>query len=232
MEMGAAGRPIVAPAFEPGAQARDHLGGEVTFWTRTAGDLVVPSGRIVACDPFEYADAPAFAREVLPGRYPVILALAQFARNGDERIVAAMLRLNDAEPMRWDPALWEREPADAASTTDEARAAPGGASMPDEYGVDSGFGAFMDEAAIEALLDHIEAEDDEGYLQRRLESLGLVGGPEWFDIPLDDETGANILLFTSGWGDGAYPSYWGYAADGSLVCLLTDFGVVNECEIH
>jgi uncharacterized protein DUF4241 len=43
---------------------------------------------------------------------------------------------------------------------------------------------------------------------------------------LDEETGANILLFTSGWGDGAYPSYWGYAADDALVCLLTDFGVV------
>jgi hypothetical protein len=88
----------------------------------------------------------------------------------------------------------------------------------------------MDEAAIEALLEHIDAEDDDEYLQERWESLGPVGGTEWFDISLDEETGANILLFTSGWGDGKDPSFWGYAADGGLVALLTDFGVVGAAD--
>ena len=63
-----------------------------------------------------------------------------------------------------------------------------------------------------------------------MESLGPVGGAEWFAISLDEETGANILLFTSGWGDGRYPSYWGYAADGGIVCLLTDFGALDAAD--
>lgn len=39
-----------------------------------------------------------------------------------------------------------------------------------------------------------------------------------------------MLLFASGWGDGTYSSYWGYAADDSPVCLLTDFGVVDDAD--
>lgn len=229
--------PRVAKAFKPGAQARDRHQGDVTFWTRSVGDLIVPTGRIVACDPFSCVDAPAFVREVPPGTYPVLLALAQFAHNGDERIAAAMLRLCDAAPVRWEPAVWTRNSANAGPETEaeegptQTATATNGAPVADTYCVDSGFGAFMDEAAIEALLDHIEAEDDDDYLQARLDALRpALGGPEWFDIPLDEETGANVLLFTSGWGDGAYPSYWGFAANGDLVCLLTDFGVVDDAE--
>jgi len=228
-DTGMVGLPGAVQAFEPGAQARDRQGGDVTFWTRAVGDLIAPTGRIVACDPFTCADAPAFACEALPGTYPVRVALAQFARNSDERIVAAMLQLRAAAAVRWEPAQWVRA-ADSATSETDNEGATDSASITDDYCVDSGFGAFMDEAAIEVLLEHIHAEDDDDYLQGRLDSLGPVGGAEWFDIPLDEETGANMLLFTSGWGDGAYPSYWGYAADDGLVCLLTDFGVVDASE--
>jgi len=225
------GLPGAVQAFEPGAQARDRQGGDVTYWTRAVGDLIAPTGRIVACDPFACADAPAFAREVPLGTYSVLVALARFTRNGDERIVAAMVQLRDAAPVRWEPAAWVRDrDAGSANSEIDKEGATDSASLAGAYCVDSGFGAFMDEAAIEALLEHIAAADDDDYLQGRLESLGPVGGAEWFDIPLDEETGANMLLFTAGWGDGASPSYWGYAADDGLVRLLTDFGVVDASE--
>jgi hypothetical protein len=120
------GLPGAARAFEPGAQAWDRQDGDVTFWTRTVGDLIAPTGRIVASDPFECADAPAFAREVPPGRYPVLVALAQFARSGGERIVAAMLRLRDAAPVRWEPAQWVRDADHAASASPETEQEKGG----------------------------------------------------------------------------------------------------------
>jgi Protein of unknown function (DUF4241) len=113
------GLPGAVQAFEPGAEARDQRRGDVSFWTRSVGDLVATTGRIVACDPFECADAPAFAREVPPGRYPVLLALAQFAGTGDERIASAVLRLRDAAPVRWGPAAWVREAANASRETDK-----------------------------------------------------------------------------------------------------------------
>ncbi|HEY1388898.1 MAG TPA: DUF4241 domain-containing protein [Ktedonobacterales bacterium] len=223
------GLPGAARAFEPGAEAQDRRYGAVTFWTRSVGDLIAPTGRIVACDPFECVDAPAFAHKVLPGHYPVRVALAQFAGTRDERIAGAVLQLRDAAPVRWESAEWVRD-ADTANAEADKEGATVSAPLMDAYGVDSGFSSFMDEAAIEALLDHIEAEDDDDYLQGRLDRLGPVGGPEWFDLPLDETNGANILLFTSGWGDGVYPSYWGYAADDGLVCLLTDFGVVDASD--
>jgi len=40
-----------------------------------------------------------------------------------------------------------------------------------------------------------------------------------------------MLSFTSGWGDSEYSLYWGYAADGSLVCLLSDFAVVDDIDL-
>jgi Protein of unknown function (DUF4241) len=88
----------------------------------------------------------------------------------------------------------------------------------------------MDEAAIEALLAHIVAEDDEEYLLQRVDALGPVGGPEWFDSPLDVEAGANLLLCTSGWGDGVYSSSWGFDADGNVAYLLKDLRVVDASD--
>jgi hypothetical protein len=32
---------------------------------------------------------------------------------------------------------------------------------------------------------------------------------------------------SSGWGDGSYPSFWGYDAGGQRVALVTDFGVLD-----
>ncbi len=37
-----------------------------------------------------------------------------------------------------------------------------------------------------------------------------------------DELG-NIITFSSGFGDGSYPSYWGYDEKDEICCLVTDF---------
>lgn len=204
----------LANAFEPGARAVMPGGEEAVFWCRTIADLMVPSGRIVACDPFVYADAFPFARTVPPGRYPVVLALADFARSADQRVAAAMLRLRETEPVRWELATLGE---------DDTNGSKG-------YGVDSGMGAFMDDEAVEALLGIMGEAGDDDYLLHRLEDQrgsGSSFGPEWFDLRLDEKTGLNIALFTSGWGDGIYASYWGFDADGGLACLVTDLRVLD-----
>jgi len=48
----------------------------------------------------------------------------------------------------------------------------------------------------------------------------------WADIVLDAKTGANVVAFSSGMGDGLYSSFCGYDADGELACIATDF----QCE--
>ena len=35
------------------------------------------------------------------------------------------------------------------------------------------------------------------------------------------------MAFTSGYGDGSYGSYWGFDDNDEVVCLVTDFLVLN-----
>ena len=49
---------------------------------------------------------------------------------------------------------------------------------------------------------------------------------EWAIVTLDQSTGLNLAMFSSGGGDGAYYSYWGFAGDDEIVCLTTDFEVL------
>jgi Protein of unknown function (DUF4241) len=55
--------------------------------------------------------------------------------------------------------------------------------------------------------------------------------PEW-PVPgaagavTDEPSGANVILVSSGWGDGAYPTFIGYAATGEVSSFVTDFMVV------
>src|SRR5207245_1034675 len=39
---------------------------------------------------------------------------------------------------------------------------------------------------------------------------------------------ANLIICSSGAGDGFYATYWGLSADGIPVCLVTDFGLLSH----
>ena len=65
--------------------------------------------------------------------------------------------------------------------------------------------------------DRLDAMQDKTYLPTW----------SWADLIVDETTGANIIAFSSGWGDGCYPSYWGYNAANQRVALVTDFGVLH-----
>ena len=39
--------------------------------------------------------------------------------------------------------------------------------------------------------------------------------------------GGNVIAFSTGYGDGSYPVFWGLAADGGPVCLLVDLRVLD-----
>jgi Protein of unknown function (DUF4241) len=177
------------------------------------GELVLPTGRIVACDPFVFAaDQPPFARGVAPGRYPVSVNVAHF--EDDARVAYAIVRLGDRPPVRWEMALL---PGQDASTLEEGYFFG--------YGVDAGTGCFMDAEAAK-LLDGRSTEEN-GYNEDLIDRMQATYVPtwSWLDFPLDPVTGANVVAFSSGWGDGSYPSYWGLDDAGTPVCLVTDFGL-------
>lgn len=55
--------------------------------------------------------------------------------------------------------------------------------------------------------------------------LNSCGSASWADVLVVESTGANVITFSSGWGDGEYASFWGYDASGELTCLITDFAL-------
>ena len=192
------------PAFDGGA-ALVHVG--------HIGRIRVTSGKLGACDPIVGSrDAWPLGRSVPPGEYPVDVAVLELA-SGERRVGLARIQLAEREPV-----VWENAAPEGARLIDLK---PGEAFG---YGVDAGIGCFADVAALRAFDGYGEDASHE-----LTEALGETYEPtwSWADITCGD-AGENVIVFSSGIGEGFYVSYWGFAEDGTLVCLVTDFGL---CEV-
>jgi hypothetical protein len=188
-------------------------GAHVQFTTsqQRADDLVLPSGAVVAWDAFVIVGAQALERTVEPGRYQVILTLTRDT-SGDKRVAFARIELRDGRPVRWELATQPGQDPDQLP--------------PDSvfgYGVDSGTGMFADAETVALAL-----QDYDRYGTSLLQRLTDVVNRDdyWTNIVVDPASGADAVAFTSGYGDGYYPSYWGFDADDEVVCLVTDFGLL------
>jgi hypothetical protein len=185
--------------------------------TITIGELELPTGRIVAADPLVQADRPAFARTVKPGRYPVRL----YAAEG--RIALAELRFAPGKPARWEIATLPGQNA-AELKGDEIFG----------YAVDAGLGCYMDATAYpliqarEALVKKQAGTDDINYYDDVL-ATELAGNADDYALhrPMADSP-VNVAIFSSGWGDGFYPAFWGLDTSGEPLVLLTEFYVLEH----
>ncbi len=203
----------------------------VTISTHQIGELVLSSGRIIPCDPLIVPDIRYHLKKtVKPGRYPVIVSVADFQPAGDMRFTCAMLKFSDEVTVKWEVALIN-EPN--TSQTDDRTT----------YGVDAGTGCFVDWDAAEIIADLVslkvqypEKDEFEEFCDRVLaemeeNSFGnypLTAG--WANMQVSDDTEANIIAFSSGWGDGGYASFWGYDEEGNLTSLVTDFALFPKDE--
>jgi hypothetical protein len=195
---------------------------DVTISTHQIGDLIVPSGEIIACDPLIGPDTRYyFQKTIEPGHYPVIVSVAEFQPSGETRIACAMLRVSDETPVRWEPAfITEPNP----NRTDDRIT----------YGVDAGTGSFMDLDAAQILEELFSSYDEfEEFCDRILaemdkNSIGRYRTAGWANMRVSDDIEGNIITFSSGWGDGGYASFWGYDAKDKLTSLVTDFALFPD----
>ena len=44
-------------------------------------------------------------------------------------------------------------------------------------------------------------------------------------MKVSNATEANLIAFSSGWGDGGYASFWGYDEKDNITSLVTDFAL-------
>lgn len=201
------------PKYLNRSLAASFQNGKIAFTRRTVADLVISSGELVACDPLTCPESLPFTTRVAPGRYPLDLSIAEIGGE-DQRVAFAILTLSSQPPSTWDLLTIEGQDI----TTLAADQFFG-------YGVDSGTGCFMDREARDALLQQMAQEAD--YFEVLIAELEKTYRHtwSWMNLPFGP---ANLVAFSTGYGDGAYATYGGYDSDGHLAVIVTDFGVVDE----
>jgi hypothetical protein len=189
---------------------KDKENNAYVFSFERIGTLDLPTGKIIACDPFASPESSPFSITFPKGNFPVELPLAK--SGDDERVAFARIKFSEETPVYWSMAVSEGEDI---STLEE-----------DEifgYGVDSGTGGFLDSSFAKEYstylcpggnFDKLSADMDKTHKHTR---SWIIWG--------DDKK--KVALFSSGWGDGLYASYIGYDSNNKICRLVTDFGMID-----
>lgn len=201
------------------------VGYDIVVHRRSVGELVLPTGKLIACDPLLTLDSEPFEIDLDPGSYPVSLIIPEMR---DERLVAyAIIAIRATDVCRW-------EIATLPPHDDQAFADP----LEDNgYSVDSNVGAFLDRESARALINYHqlvmpEDNDFERHLwgrikRRRQQGAGWASIDLRADLQMPFGDGRNLVVFDAGYGDGHYSTYIGYDADDEVAQIVTDFEVLD-----
>ena len=203
------------------SQSLLQYGKPVEFQCREIGHLIVTSGALAASDPFVSPNPPPYTQAIPAGRYPVSVAIARFGTGDepDERVAFARVELSNLPALSWTMALTEGQ--DPATLEHDGYFG---------YGVDAGTGCFMEPIAGQLLAERMDRDDE--YFNEIMDEMQTTyrATRSWLDWRPSPEHDANIICFSSGWGDGLYPSFFGFSSQGQLCSLLTDFLILSDTE--
>ena len=206
-------------AFSSGSLLQN--GKPVEFQCLKVGHLLITSGTLAASDPFVFPNPPPFTQAIPFGRYPVSVAIACLGtgEERDERVAFARVELSNLPVTSWTMATTERQDPSALEHDGYFG-----------YGVDAGTGCFMDPVAGRLLAERMDRDDE--YFNVIIDGMETTYNDtrSWFDWRPSPERDENIICFSSGWGDGSYPSFFGFSADGRVCALLTDFFILTDSE--
>jgi hypothetical protein len=202
--------------------------GEIFVWTISCGDLLVPSGQLVTCDPFACMRAGGNPFVSCPiGTFPVCVTLADVSERQDrshirEAYATITFRAGKAAERR------------TLALARQGERPP----VPKEgeyigFPVDSGTACFVDDALTKScmpnertwLKDLFENERNDCWCARMDDPAHIREGIANIKLPLGRD-GENLILFHSGWGDGIFPVIGTLDADGQLMAVHIDFLVI------
>lgn len=170
------------------------------------GDLRLPTGKLVACDPVAYPETDAFLQPLPRGIFPVSLSVAQIS--DDQRVAFATIRFKEKFPLKWQ-----------VLTLSDEEDSPG-------YGVDSGVAGFMDHSVVASMMRQMRKDEEAFYETMDAEmKKTAVDTWSWLNVPFGK---GNLIAFSPGYGDGEYLTYAGLDASGEVSVLVTDFGVASD----
>lgn len=192
------------------------------------GELFLPSGRLVAADPFVTLTRENDYYAVPPGRYPARVTVDETL----QREMYVSLLLGDAPEVSRAPLIPYR---------------PDGQSYPalepgSEYGVpvDAGTVCLVDDEAVRRGMPAEESDwyetvfendADDCWFNQMDADAPLPAGLANIPLPLAAD-GSNIIISHSGWGDGFYPVIGGYDAQGRLVAVHIDLRLHDAIADH
>lgn len=179
-----------------------------------AGKLKLSTGRVIATDPILMYDDESYSEHVNPNTYAVYIYVGK-SENRKKQSVAAELRFNDNDTVKWEMALFKGESAKGFAH-DEFMG----------YEVENGLGCFMDESVME-ILDTMSEEELDTY-EKSVKDAVRENECSCANIVIDKKTGQNIIVFASGWNEGTFPTYYGFDKNNKLTRLVTDFMVIEK----
>ncbi|MFI7110273.1 DUF4241 domain-containing protein [Nonomuraea sp. NPDC050227] len=174
-----------------------------------AGWIHLPTGSMIAADPFLLDDAVPFTVTVAPGDYAVLIASMRWeGTDWKGETPAVMVRILDKPTASWEPALLPGQ---------DVRLLGAGEFF--GFGVDAGMGCFLDASGREELGRLVEELEDE-YNEMDLMDSELRAS----------ETGTNLIAYQSGLGDGSYPVWIGRDADGEVTAFVADMLILHDAD--
>jgi len=169
------------------------------------GDLLLPSGRLVACDPVASPATEPFSLALPKGAFPTVLSIAHL--QDDQRVAFATIDFQASRPIKWAVLT-------VGSTKDNKT---------EGFGVDSGVAGLMDRSAATTLIATMQKEEATFYetMDSEMKKTQLPTW-SWLNLPFGK---GNLIAFSPGYGDGEYLTYAGFNRDGAISVVVIDFGV-------
>ncbi|MEV0118127.1 DUF4241 domain-containing protein [Streptomyces sp. NPDC050844] len=191
---------------------------EVVVRVRERGPLELPTGELVVRDP-SWGGASADAYKpytvtVRPGSYRVEIAQAlSMSMSMSMYVVGVRLVISEQPAVSWELAVTRDQ---------DARLLRDGQYY--GFGVDAGIAALADASVV-------------ARLSARFVELFVRGPHAWGEgateggrVLADLATGANMVTFSSGMGDGSYPVWIGRDAEGEVTCFVADMQILCDAE--
>lgn len=178
-----------------------------------AGALKVTTGSVVACDPLlAVQDLKPFTVAVPDGEHPVTLCVIEYHKKNklyDQRVALARVDFGRGPAKSWQLATLPGQNLKSLKRDQYFG-----------YLSESGYGCFTDATGAEALALALDTDDEfEPGLLKQLDRT-YQDTRAWTTVDLEP---ANAVVFTSGDGDGSFPTFVGLDARGKPCALLSDF---------